>query len=114
MAPMNQKQMLRRALELLHEQLALEEDADESELATVLPHDSAEAAHLVARMGITLAEYRSRHGRLVAIEEALERIESGTYGICTECDKRIPKERLKVIPQARYCTRCQSEMEQEG
>lgn len=48
---------------------------------------------------------------LVQIEAALERIEAGTYGICTECSSKIPKMRLKAIPYTPYCVKCASELE---
>jgi DnaK suppressor protein len=37
---------------------------------------------------------------------ALEKIEIGTYGICENCDKEIPIERLKIFPEARICNDC--------
>lgn len=37
---------------------------------------------------------------------ALQRIDDGTYGICTTCLRRIPKERLEVMPATRYCVDC--------
>lgn len=40
------------------------------------------------------------------IEHALERIEEGTYGSCTECGGRIPKTRLNAIPYTPYCIKC--------
>ena len=48
---------------------------------------------------------------LYEIDEAIHRIKSGTYGICEESGDPIEKERLKVIPHARYCVSVQSEME---
>lgn len=48
---------------------------------------------------------------LYEIEEALRRIEGGTYGICEMSGKPIERERLKVIPYARYCVTVQSQME---
>jgi RNA polymerase-binding transcription factor DksA len=41
-----------------------------------------------------------------AIDEALARIEIGAYGTCCSCDRRIPFERLEVMPQTRYCAAC--------
>ncbi|WP_298271696.1 TraR/DksA family transcriptional regulator [Geobacter sp.] len=49
--------------------------------------------------------------KLRQIDEALLRIEDGEYGICEECEEEIPLGRLKVMPFARFCVRCQSEME---
>jgi len=48
---------------------------------------------------------------IVEIDEALQRIEDGTYGICEGCNEPIPKERLKAIPWARYCITCSSLLE---
>ena len=53
----------------------------------------------------------NEHDVLYEIEEALRRIEQGTYGICEMSEKPIERERLKVIPFARYCVAVQSEME---
>ena len=43
---------------------------------------------------------------LTEIEDALDRIEDGTYGICQNDDVPIPKARLEAIPWARYCIIC--------
>lgn len=49
--------------------------------------------------------------KLRQIDEALLRIADGEYGICEECEEEIPLGRLKVMPFARFCVRCQSDME---
>jgi len=49
--------------------------------------------------------------KLRQIDDALVRIEDGEYGVCEECEEDIPLGRLKVMPFARYCVRCQSDME---
>ncbi|AWB45348.1 molecular chaperone DnaK [Paenibacillus sp. CAA11] len=41
--------------------------------------------------------------RLTRIDEALERIENGTYGICETCGQPIDKERLYALPETKYC-----------
>ncbi len=48
---------------------------------------------------------------LYEIDEALKRIDEGTYGICEKSGKRIPHERLEAIPWARLTVECQAEME---
>ncbi len=48
------------------------------------------------------------------IEEALERIEKGTYGICELTGKPIPKARLDAIPWARFTVQAQAQLEREG
>jgi DnaK suppressor protein len=43
---------------------------------------------------------------LQAIEEALGRIEKGTYGVCRDCGEQISPARLKAIPWTRVCITC--------
>src|SRR5947199_2416329 len=43
---------------------------------------------------------------LQAIEEALQRIEKGTYGICRDCGDPIAEARLRAIPWTRVCISC--------
>ena len=47
------------------------------------------------------------------IEEALHRIEDGTYGVCTVCGQLIRKPRLVNQPFVLTCMECQSEMERQ-
>lgn len=51
--------------------------------------------------------------RLNEINDALERIKIGTYGVCEGSGKPIPKKRLEVFPAARYCVEYQSELERQ-
>ena len=48
---------------------------------------------------------------LDAINDAIAKIEKGTYGKCECCDCNIPVERLKAIAWSRYCIQCQEEAE---
>ncbi|GGS10680.1 hypothetical protein GCM10010269_57310 [Streptomyces humidus] len=41
------------------------------------------------------------------VEAALERMDQGRYGACHLCRGTIARERLMIVPQARYCARCQ-------
>ncbi len=50
---------------------------------------------------------------LYEIEEALKRIEAGTYGICEMSNKRIPQARLEALPFARFTIECQQQYEKE-
>ena len=45
-------------------------------------------------------------GKLRLVEEAIEKIDRGQYGICLECEELISEERLTVIPFASYCVDC--------
>jgi RNA polymerase-binding transcription factor DksA len=45
------------------------------------------------------------------IDEALGRIEDGTYGQCVRCGKPLDEERLKAMPTAKYSVECQAAIE---
>ena len=51
--------------------------------------------------------------KLKQIEDALDRIEENTYGLCEECGVKIPRARLKVVPFAKYCVECKEAIERE-
>jgi DnaK suppressor protein len=47
------------------------------------------------------------YGQLRLVEEALDRLDTGDYGVCLECDEPIAEKRLRALPWARYCVACQ-------
>ena len=60
-------------------------------------------------------EYRlsERESQMVAdIDQALLRIDEGSYGVCARCGKEIPDARLEAVPTARYDAQCQTLLEQ--
>jgi DnaK suppressor protein len=48
------------------------------------------------------------------IDDALERMEDGTYGVCDACGLEIAEERLKAMPFTRLCRDCQQDQEREA
>jgi len=50
---------------------------------------------------------------LYEIEEALKRVEAGTYGVCEMSGKSIPHARLEAIPFARFTVECQTQIEKQ-
>jgi DnaK suppressor protein len=52
--------------------------------------------------------------KLLAIDEALQRIKDKTYGICESCEGEIQLGRLKILPFTRLCVKCQEENERES
>lgn len=50
---------------------------------------------------------------LYSLDDALKRIEEGTFGICEECKTVIAKTRLKAVPYARFCVKCQEKKEKK-
>ena len=48
------------------------------------------------------------------IDNTLDKMEKGTYGICEECEEKINEKRLEANPVARYCITCKRQMEEKG
>jgi len=58
-----------------------------------------------------LSMLSKEQGSLYEIDEALKRVEDGTYGLCEICQKAIPQARLEALPFTRTTVDCQSELE---
>jgi len=56
---------------------------------------------------VSLRLNRLDYLQLRMIDEALDRLTSGDFGICLACEEPIPAKRLKALPWARYCVNCQ-------
>ena len=50
---------------------------------------------------------------LYELDDILKKIEEGVYGICEDCQKLIPKTRLKAVPYAKLCLKCQQRREKK-
>jgi len=48
---------------------------------------------------------------LAEIDEALDRVAAGTFGLCESCEEAIPRVRLNAVPHARFCVDCQRKNE---
>jgi RNA polymerase-binding transcription factor DksA len=52
--------------------------------------------------------------RVNALSAALDRLNDGEYGVCTECEEKIAPARLEVLPEVQTCVRCQDRIERYG
>jgi RNA polymerase-binding transcription factor DksA len=59
----------------------------------------------------TLGLIENEQETLELIDEALERMQRGTFGRCVECSEPITKPRLQAIPYARHCIHCARKLE---
>lgn len=41
------------------------------------------------------------------VDDALAKIDEGTYGVCEDCGREVERDRLEALPQARLCISCQ-------
>ena len=72
----------------------------------VADEDQAQITHdEFVSMRINLLEYK----KLKLLNQALERLAEGEYGVCEACDNEIPRRRLEIVPWAKYCVHCQDE-----
>lgn len=55
----------------------------------------------------------AKREQILEIDEAIRRIENGTYGICTRCEEEIGIKRLEVQPATPYCLSCKEELEEQ-
>lgn len=62
-----------------------------------------------ARRAVDAELERAAQWALDETQDALRRMDEGTYGTCTSCREPIAVERLEVIPHARFCPGCQEQ-----
>ena len=48
---------------------------------------------------------------LKSIEQALDRIATGAFGVCLHCEETIPEKRLNAVPWAALCLHCQKKLD---
>ena len=75
--------------------------------------DLAELASDASEKSVVYGQMESQSGELLEVRDALERLETGTFGLCDDCNEAIPLERLRAIPYARLCRACKS-VEERG
>ncbi|HEX6738805.1 MAG TPA: TraR/DksA family transcriptional regulator [Vicinamibacteria bacterium] len=85
---------LRSLRETLPAELLVVKDAEEQSM-----HD------FVQDVELALVEMKSE--TLARIDEALRRLEEGSYGVCTDCGAEIAEARLRAVPFATRCLACQ-------
>jgi len=68
--------------------------------------DLEDAAGEVEEYSTKLHVEFSLENQLKEVNNALDRIAKGQYGICENCAKKIPEDRLLAAPESRHCTEC--------
>ncbi len=106
---------------LLEEKKRIEENLAKSEIGKKnvdreyetkfeeIDRDQEENADEMEMYESNLAVDETMKAELEKIDAALERLENGTYGICSNCQKEIPLERLRIYPQAQRCLDCKKD-----
>jgi len=73
---------------------------------STMPIHMADLGSDTFEQDFTLQLMESEEGTLAAIEDALERMDEGTYGDCDACGAKIPKARLEALPFVSMCVKC--------
>jgi len=72
------------------------------------PQDPADAGSNLSETDRTQAVLAAAKVQLGAVQDALQRIQHGTYGTCADCGSPIPEGRLDARPEAARCVKCQA------
>ena len=75
---------------------------DFNKQAADIVDDAVQSYDRQLMMGLGEKEFE----KLRLVEEAIEKLDEGQYGICLECEELISEERLTVIPFASHCVDC--------
>ena len=81
-----------------------------SEIDAVLDEGDKALSDLAEETGFTLVDLR--RDTLEKIDQALKKLEEGTYGICEDCGNDISEPRLKALPFAVHCVECKQRREE--
>lgn len=109
-------EQLRNARESLLSQRALRSEGTAGRVqvaAAHFSHPEDSHAQLISQKDIEFATSEQNALALNAVEAALARIASGTYGQCIDCGRTITLARLEVSPEAARCMHCQAAFEQK-
>ena len=80
-----------------------EPQRDSSGEIAVADQHPADAASDTEMRELDLATEVLFEARLGQVDDALRRLDEGSYGICAACGKPIPAERLELVPETPYC-----------
>jgi DnaK suppressor protein len=94
-------------------QNSLRSRSENNEASAVGQHQ-ADAGSDAYEKDFALSLLSQEQDALYEIEEALKRIELGSYGVCEMSNKVIPHARLEAIPFARFTVECQQQLEKEN
>ena len=85
-----------------------------SELKSSLGSDQGDLSTLSLGSDLSVSLAARYSNILKQIDQTLERIEEGSYGLCEECGEKIDERRLEALPFSLYCTSCQKGIEKEN
>lgn len=109
---MYKKKLLEDRLDLQAELLRVTSSEKNKDMIGAM--DLADLADASYSADYSLAWTEKINRRIREIDESLDRIKEGSYGICHQCGEDIPEGRLEVRPKAKYCAQCKEDLEKRG
>jgi DnaK suppressor protein len=113
------KLLLSKRKELMKQMELIKESEMETTIKEATGDHSSYAFHMADQGTDTMEReksffYAQRDGRLLYhIDQALERVEDGSFGLCHTCSNPIHRDRLDAVPHARLCIECKSSEEKK-
>ncbi|SRR5712692_3527766 len=104
------KRLLAKQQELLR--LVLKSEQDGREADGEATQDIADKAANSYTKEFLFHQSDENRRALQLVTEALERIKSGSYGLCVACHEEVQHKRLDAVPWARHCIECQEKQDQ--
>jgi RNA polymerase-binding transcription factor len=104
------KQMLEDRRQEIHDKLRSLRESLPAEASVVRDVEEQSVDDFVQEVDFALMEMKSE--TLARIDEAIRRLEDGTYGVCEECGTEIAAPRLTALPFAALCRACQQNVEE--
>ena len=101
-----QPEAARERLEKELDETLAELERLEQKLRVEVEYGLGEGDPIIHEREINMALRRRSRRKVRSMQQALERFEEGTYGICEICGKEISAQRLEALPQARLCIEC--------
>lgn len=91
-------------LATITERLSIPQGESGGELSLMDQHP-ADAASETESRELDMTRQRMLEARVRRIDDALGRLDKGSYGRCVVCGQQIPEERLEALPDTPYCVR---------
>ena len=101
------EKLKKQLLNEIKDSASFERDDLKSEVGDSYDHATSERER-----ELNLLMMNREREKIKDIDEALSRIDEGTYGVCAECDEEIPLPRLEALPFTELCVACKSELEE--
>lgn len=109
----NIKEEIRRKLEERRQKALQVEEDYKTEAKPERRKDIPDLANEEAKFSVASKLAGFEQLQIKEIEDAIFRLDKGTYGLCETCEEAISPKRLRAMPEARYCITCSRSREDE-